>query len=918
MKKLLQKVTASAFVAGVFSLSAIQAYAATISPQADDANLDKAYEYVDLGLPSGTLWATCNVGAESPYEYGDHFAWAEIEPKTYYSESTYKYYDTSNGTYTKYGLSDNKKFLDNEDDAAYMIWGPDWITPTHAQQKELLAFCIFNLITVDDKYVVEVTGPNGKILYFPLSGNYTDGQIELQDEVGSYWSHELEEFDITCANDIDIWKDSQNINNVSLRYHGQSVRPVYNDGSTAEDIDFTNRFVADNVTVRKGESSKLNINLSSAAEIFYSGFQFDMSMPESITFNEASLGQTLTDAGFLIVSSDLGNNTVRIMVYNTSGKSIAEKENLVEISISASADTYVGDRNIYIFNSLLSTPTGSEKVLDDSELRVYVEGIQVAGIEIQFLEGDQDNLTVGGYAAYRAYITPENAENQSVSWTIADPEIADIAAWNDQTVMVYPKTTGETVLRAIANDHSGVTADITITVVPFPVKEVNFHTENWNYTVYCGETIRLEAEVNGDAEQPIEYEWSIGITDLASIKDFGEYAELTGMNPGILDVTLKAWNASGSAEVTIPVSVEARQAESVEISGPRNDMKVTEKMKLTAVVYPSHTTYQDLEWHSSDENILSIDQEGNVTANNIGYAFITVIVKETPYVQGNFEICVNELILGDANDNGNVNVADVTTIANYIVNLPVDNIREICADADQSGEIDVNDITKTVSIIMGGASTRSSMESLSEIFMPHDHLIISRRTRNTRNSENGISFCLANTVSYSAIQADIIIPTGVTVENVAVGARSADDSIVYNMINDSTLRVLVYSTENKPFIESSESLFDITVSGEFEENEIKTSNVFASDSSSTRFTLSEECDIKFAGISDIEDGQLSVNATMGGIKVLNGSNKEVRIFTMDGRESVRLIPTSEYEFVALAPGIYIVVVNNNSWKVLIR
>ena len=91
------------------------------------------HEFVDLGLPSGTLWATCNVGANAPEEYGDYFAWGETAPKETHSWNTYKWCNGSSTTMTKYctnssfgynGFVDNKRVLDPEDDAAYVNWGP--------------------------------------------------------------------------------------------------------------------------------------------------------------------------------------------------------------------------------------------------------------------------------------------------------------------------------------------------------------------------------------------------------------------------------------------------------------------------------------------------------------------------------------------------------------------------------------------------------------------------------------------------------------------------------------------------------------------------------------------------------------------------------------------------------------------------
>ena len=97
-----------------------------------------SHEYVDLGLPSGTLWATCNVGADTPESYGDYFAWGETEPKTTYDWSTYKYcvgeYDRltkycSDTTYGYNGFTDDLYVLQPSDDAATVNWGEGWRTP---------------------------------------------------------------------------------------------------------------------------------------------------------------------------------------------------------------------------------------------------------------------------------------------------------------------------------------------------------------------------------------------------------------------------------------------------------------------------------------------------------------------------------------------------------------------------------------------------------------------------------------------------------------------------------------------------------------------------------------------------------------------------------------------------------------------
>lgn len=103
------------------------------------------HEYVDLGLPSGTLWATCNIGAATPEQSGDYFAWGETRPKTTYNWGTYALSSGSDNTLTHYctnpdrGSVDGLTQLSSEHDAAAARWGADWCMPTEAQVRELLS-----------------------------------------------------------------------------------------------------------------------------------------------------------------------------------------------------------------------------------------------------------------------------------------------------------------------------------------------------------------------------------------------------------------------------------------------------------------------------------------------------------------------------------------------------------------------------------------------------------------------------------------------------------------------------------------------------------------------------------------------------------------------------------------------------------
>ena len=152
---------------------------------------------VDLGLPSGILWASCNVGAESPEEYGDYFAWGETEPKSNYSWSTYKWCNGSYDTQTKYctsssyGTVDNKTVLEPEDDAATANWGGNWRMPTEAELDELRTECTWTWITLNGVNGYEVTGPNGNSIFLPAAGYRHGTDVYDRGSDGYFWSATL-------------------------------------------------------------------------------------------------------------------------------------------------------------------------------------------------------------------------------------------------------------------------------------------------------------------------------------------------------------------------------------------------------------------------------------------------------------------------------------------------------------------------------------------------------------------------------------------------------------------------------------------------------------------------------------------------------------------------------------------------------
>lgn len=191
------------------------------------------HEYVDLGLPSGTLWATCNVGALNPEEYGGYYAWGETEEKSVYSRETYKWCNGSKNTITKYctesihGTVDNKTTLEAEDDVARVKWGEDWRMPTADEQQELVDNCIWSrgrLNGVDGYWIT--SKQNGKSIFLPTAGCFIGKEVQYCGLFGYFWSGTLCN-DNSNAYCIRFYNDYNNREGYG-RSAGFTVRPVCN------------------------------------------------------------------------------------------------------------------------------------------------------------------------------------------------------------------------------------------------------------------------------------------------------------------------------------------------------------------------------------------------------------------------------------------------------------------------------------------------------------------------------------------------------------------------------------------------------------------------------------------------------------------------------------------------------------------
>ncbi len=188
-------------------------------------------DYVDLALPSGTLWATRNVGANYFCEYGNYYSWGETVSKETYFGDTYKYGNESNMTkYTAEGSS----VLEADDDAATKVLGEHWKMPTLEQFRELVDTAN-TTISLQSGGIFITSKGNGNCIFLPAAGFYLHSSVDNAGQGGYYWTSTRGSQNKSCAAVLDFGSAHLNVypgNNsyksyFSNRFMGYSVRPVY-------------------------------------------------------------------------------------------------------------------------------------------------------------------------------------------------------------------------------------------------------------------------------------------------------------------------------------------------------------------------------------------------------------------------------------------------------------------------------------------------------------------------------------------------------------------------------------------------------------------------------------------------------------------------------------------------------------------
>lgn len=202
--------------------------AITVSAQNDSQNTNAVA--VDLGLPSGTLWASCNIGANSPEDFGNYYSWGETEPKSSYKLEEYRHFKPGqeNVMAIRRAFADlGKDIAGTQYDVAHVKWGEEWQMPSLGQFQELEQNCVWEWTSVNEVAGYKITSKtNGNSIFLPAAGSKASQRTSNIGVYGLYWSSTLAYDGPSGGCNLLIQKGSDRRRQTSSRALGYTVRAV--------------------------------------------------------------------------------------------------------------------------------------------------------------------------------------------------------------------------------------------------------------------------------------------------------------------------------------------------------------------------------------------------------------------------------------------------------------------------------------------------------------------------------------------------------------------------------------------------------------------------------------------------------------------------------------------------------------------
>ena len=629
-------------------------------------------------------------------------------------------------------------------------------------------------------------------------------------------------------------------------------------------------------------------------------------LAETITLNQTAVSLKATETAKLSVNILPATTTNKAVTWKSLNEAVATVDaNGVVTAIA------VGETTITV-----TTADGSNL---SATCKVTVVPTPAASIT---LNTTAVTLKATETATLTTTILPATTTNKAVTWKSDNEAIATV----DANGVVTAHEVGVATITATTTDGTNLSASCTVNVIHTQASSITLNMTE--VSLKALETAELSVEILPATTTNKVVTWKSDNEAIAKVDANGIVTAIAVGETNITATTTDGSNLSAYCKVTvIPTLANSITLDKTEVS-----FKANETVTLTPTILPATTTNTVVVWTTTDEKVAIVDAEGVVTAIGVGEATITATTTDG----SNLSVSCVVTVLptpGDVHNDAVINVTDVMTVASYILGRTVDVFIFEAADITEDSKINITDIVGIVNIILTNDDINEVSQQAQRVqqayadgnsFYINDFSIQEGETKQ-------IAINLTNNIAFSGFQADIRLPEGLELCEedgdymVSLSDRKGNDHVLTSALrSDGSVRLLSYSMNLKDFADSEGALVYLTVKaaekfvGDFE---INIDNIIFTQADLTEYSLQPTV-CHLTGITGIEDVDSETTvATIGNdIVVKNAAvGSMVRVYAADGVMIASKSVTDGNAVVeAPAKGIYVVVVDGKSYKVIVK
>ncbi len=385
-----------------------------------------------------------------------------------------------------------------------------------------------------------------------------------------------------------------------------------------------------------------------------------------------------------------------------------------------------------------------------------------------------------------------------------------------------------------------------------------------------GEVVQLSASVSPENATNKSVVWKSEDETIATV-DADGFVAAVGIGETNIMVTAAY---SGSAKATCHITVNPI-VKSVSISDDAITLYEGDTATLTATVYPDDAVDTAVTWSSSDETVATVSSDGVVVAVGVGEATVTVTSVDNAECQATCIVTVAEVLRGDANDNGVVNVNDAVVITRYVLGRSVTSFRATAADVNADGEVTTADASGVIAIVLEDFTDVSSAKAnylasaKQNVYGSNDNVEECLNISDiSMCSDESMTISMPYNTEYVALQADIYMPEGVTIENISLGdAASESHKLFTRKVGEDIMRVVVFSAKNEVISSNAGSVLNLSLSANTSAGGyVDVRNIVAADATGSEYSLTA-----MGGYISTTTSIGSATMNDGGIKIKEGA-----------------------------------------------